>query len=271
MKDRGHVFIIKKLQSHFYNKKFTILENCVWVVTRNSMCSKNSCFFDEKFWFANLQKVYPSWKNIWDTKRAFPTKKMSYQHMFDNEFTKVCLYISSWDVTKCSFMSITETYKWFFIIGFYLRVVKMRFSLKGILDIQEARRHLYFSRKTSRKYIFSMSFLNLCVDFTKVLFEEKSVLRMQLNRASFPISKYRKYLLMIKNLICGFTIVKDLGEKLPLVQENDFVFKKKKYEGTSCCYHSCFELWVYKIWIKKDLLRCKKGSHFQHKNRTRSF
>ena len=118
----------------------------------------------------------------------------------------------------------------------------MRFSLKGILDIQEARRHLYFSRKTSRKYIFSMSVLNLWVDFTKVLFEEKSVLRMQLNRASFPISKYCKYLLMIKNLICGFTIVKDLGEKLPLVQENDFVFKKKKDEGTSCCYHSCFEL-----------------------------
>ena len=49
----------------------------------------------------------------------------------------------------------------------------MRFSLKGILDIQEARRHLYFSRKTSRKYIFSMSFLNLWVDFTKVLFEKK--------------------------------------------------------------------------------------------------
>ena len=82
---------------------------------------------------------------------------MLYQHMFDNQFTKVCLYISSWDVTKCSFMSITEAYKWFFIIGFYLRVVKMRFSLKGILDMQEARRHLYFSRKTSRKYIFSMS------------------------------------------------------------------------------------------------------------------
>ena len=97
-------------------------------------------------------------------------------------------HISFWDVTKCSFMSITETYKWFFIIGLYLRVVKMRFSLKGILDIQEARRHLYFSRKTSRKYIFSMSVLNLWVDFTKVLFEEKSVLRMQLNRDSFPIS-----------------------------------------------------------------------------------
>ena len=127
----------KKLQSHFYNKKFTILENCVWVVTRNSMCSKNSCFFDEKFWFANLQKVYPSRKNSWDTKRACPTKKMSYQHMFDNEFTKICLYISSWDVTKCSFMSITETYKWFFIIGFYLRVVKMLFSLREFLTYKK--------------------------------------------------------------------------------------------------------------------------------------
>ena len=262
MKDRSHVFIIKKLQSHFYNKKFTILENGVWVVTRNSMCSKNSCFFDEKFWFANLQKVYPSWKNGWDTKRAFPTKKMSYQHMFDSKFTKVCFYTSSWDVIKCSFMSITETYTWFFIIGFYLRVVKMRFSLNGILDIQEARRHLYFSRKTSRKYIFSMSVLNLWVDFTKVLFEEKSVLRMQLNRASFPISKYCKYLLMIKNLICGFRIVKDSGEKLPLVQENDFVFKKKKDEGTSCCYHSCFELWVYKIWIKKRLVKMQEKKPF---------
>ena len=136
-------------------------------------------------------------------------------------------HISFWDVTKCSFMSITETYKWFFIIGFYLRVVKMRFSLKGILDIQEARRHLYFSRKTSRKYIFSMSVLNLWVDFTKVLFEEKSVLRMQLSRASFSISKYCKYLLMIKNLICRFTIVKDL-EKSCLWYKKMTLFSKRR-------------------------------------------
>ena len=152
MKDRCHVFIIQK--------------NCNPIFTK-------SLSFVEKY--LRYEKSFPYKENVVPTHVRQSVYKSLSLHQF-LRCNKMQFHVHHWNLQMIF-------YYWILFAD-----CKNAIFIEGnSWHARSKKASLFFKENISQVQFLACQFLNLWVDFTKVLFEEKSVLRMQLNRAWFLI------------------------------------------------------------------------------------